>query len=278
MHPARAREGCQAGRMATPQAGRTREVADGVHLVTGTGVNWVIVAGSDGCTLVDTGYRGDRARLVSSLADLGFQPGDVAAVLLTHGHLDHIGSAQWLAERHGVPVLTGAAEVANVRREVTEQITPAESLLLARTPRGAGWLARSLLATRGSLGLAAPAARSAEPSLDADGALDVPGRPRPLVTPGHTSGHTCWWLPERGVLLTGDALVTGHDVCPGRGPQLLPAAFHHDADRAASVLAELTGLAGLTGADDEVVVVPGHGEAWTGTTTQAVRTALQRRV
>ena len=40
--------------------------------------------------------------------------------------------------------------------------------------------------------------------------IDVPGRPVPIATPGHTSGHTAFLVPGARVLLTGDALVTGH--------------------------------------------------------------------
>ncbi len=34
-------------------------------------------------------------------------------------------------------------------------------------------------------------------------ALDIPGRPVPVPTPGHTSGHSAFHLPERGALLVG---------------------------------------------------------------------------
>ena len=42
------------------------------------------------------------------------------------------------------------------------------------------------------------------------GPLDVPGHPVPVPTPGHTSGHCAFHLPDRGVLITGDALITAH--------------------------------------------------------------------
>ena len=38
------------------------------------------------------------------------------------------------------------------------------------------------------------------------GDLDVPGRPRVIPTPGHSPGHVAFHLPDRGVLIAGDAL------------------------------------------------------------------------
>jgi glyoxylase-like metal-dependent hydrolase (beta-lactamase superfamily II) len=38
-----------------------------------------------------------------------------------------------------------------------------------------------------------------------EGTLDVAGRPVVVHTPGHTCGHCCLHLPDRGVLLAGDA-------------------------------------------------------------------------
>src|SRR5512135_395445 len=46
-------------------------VADGVWLVTSTDVNWVLVAGADGVTLVDAGFPRDLPRVLSSLQQIG---------------------------------------------------------------------------------------------------------------------------------------------------------------------------------------------------------------
>jgi glyoxylase-like metal-dependent hydrolase (beta-lactamase superfamily II) len=97
----------------------------------------------------------------------------------------------------------------------------------------------------------------------------VPGAPVAVATPGHTSGHTSFHLPDRGALLTGDALMTGHALVRHGGPQLLPAFFNTDTGRARESLRRLRGLA----AD---VVVPGHGPAWRGSPDLAVRQALER--
>ncbi len=47
------------------------QAADGVWLVRGTDVNWVLVAGADGVTLVDAGYPRDMPQVLSSLQRIG---------------------------------------------------------------------------------------------------------------------------------------------------------------------------------------------------------------
>jgi glyoxylase-like metal-dependent hydrolase (beta-lactamase superfamily II) len=97
--------------------------------------------------------------------------------------------------------------------------------------------------------------------------LDVPGRPVVIHTPGHTSGHCSLHLPDRGVLLAGDAIMTEHAVGSDAGPQLLPSFFNTDNDLARRSLERLRPLA----AD---VVVPGHGPAFVGAPARAVELAI----
>ncbi|MFM1722048.1 MBL fold metallo-hydrolase [Rhodococcus sp. PAM 2766] len=73
-----------------------------------------------------------------------------------------------------------------------------------------------------------------------------------VATHGHTSGHTAFHLPQEGVVVTGDALVTAHPLSKIRGPQLLPPVFDH---AHGDTLAALDHLAGL----DADTIVPGHG-------------------
>ena len=89
-----------------------------------------------------------------------------------------------------------------------------------------------------------------------DEVLDVPGRPRVLHLPGHTPGSCGLVFEERGLVFTGDALVT-HDVYSGRsGPRLSARASNEDSQAA---------LASLQRGDLDVdLVLPGHGPAWTG--------------
>lgn len=54
-----------------------------------------------------------------------------------------------------------------------------------------------------------------------EGPLNLPGRPVPVATPGHTSGHTSLFLPNSGMLITGDAVDQALDQATthnGAGP------------------------------------------------------------
>jgi glyoxylase-like metal-dependent hydrolase (beta-lactamase superfamily II) len=103
----------------------------------------------------------------------------------------------------------------------------------------------------------------------AAGALDLPGRPVPVHTPGHTDGHAAFHLPEAGVLISGDALASGHPTSRIKGPQLLPDMFHHERARA---IASLDVLAALDGD----VMLPGHGPAHRGPLREAALLAKER--
>lgn len=100
------------------------------------------------------------------------------------------------------------------------------------------------------------------------GPLDVPGRPVVVLCPGHTFGHVALHLPAQGVLLSGDALVTLDPYTARTGPRIVAGAATADSPLN---LRSLDALA-ATGAS---VVLPGHGEPWTGGVVEAVRRARE---
>lgn len=241
-----------------------RQVADGTYLVHGGNTNWVILTDGDAVTLVDTGYPGDRRALLDSLAAVGSSPDAVAAVLITHAHNDHLGSAEYLRATHGTPVLLHEAEVPHARRDYLQQVSVGTVLRNAWRPGVLPWM-RHVLRTGGTEQhpVTAPAA------FPADGALDLPGRPVPVHTPGHTDGHCVYHLPDAGVVISGDALVSGHAISRIEGPQLLPDLFHHDRTRA---IASLDIVAGLEGD----LLLPGHGPLHQGPVKDAADLARER--
>ncbi|MFF4474987.1 MBL fold metallo-hydrolase [Streptomyces sp. NPDC001599] len=241
-----------------------RQVADGTYLVHGGNTNWVVLTDGDAVTLVDTGYPGDRRALLDSLAAVGSSPEAVAAVLITHAHNDHLGSAEYLRATHGTPVLLHEAEVPHARRDFLQQVSVGTVLRNAWRPGVLPWMVH-VLRTGGTEQhpVTAPAA------FPADGALDLPGRPVPVHTPGHTDGHCVYHLPDAGVVISGDALVSGHAISRIEGPQLLPDLFHHDRTRA---IASLDVIAGLEGD----VLLPGHGPVHRGPVKDAAARARER--
>ena len=237
------------------------QVADGVFWVRGALVNWYLLEDGRDLTLVDAGYPGDADDVEASIALSGHRVEDVRAVLLTHAHADHLGAVPRLSARHGIPVHTDPVEVPHARREHLEQVTVPTVLAHAWRPRVAAWALRALR-RGGTRDVRAPEVLP----FPTGGALDLPGAPVPVPTHGHTSGHTAFSLPRTGVVLTGDALVTGHPTSARRGPQLLPGFFSSDPERARAALDHLAGL-------DADVVLPGHGAAHRGPVRDAVRRA-----
>ncbi len=237
-----------------------REVAPGVWHARAKHVSWVLVVDGVEVTLVDTGYPGDRGRVMASLAKVGRSPADVAAVILTHAHPDHLGSAEHFRTVQGKPVLAHEHEAANATGRRIEQASIRTLLSMAWRPDVLVWAREAM-----TLGVTKVERLGAVETFTTE-ALDLPGRPVPVFTPGHTSGHCAFHLPDRGALLVGDALMTDHALSHPAGPTLLPTFFNHDNDQARASLDALAGLAAE-------VVVPGHGPAFVGSPAAAVAAA-----
>ncbi|GHH85272.1 MBL fold metallo-hydrolase [Streptomyces sulfonofaciens] len=240
------------------------QAADGVHLVHGSNTNWVVVAEGDAVTLIDTGYPGDRGLLLDSLAALGHRPEAVSAVLVTHAHSDHLGSVEHLNRAHGVPVYLHEAEVPHARREFLHQVSVGQVLANAWRPRVLPWVVHAMR----SGGLADVRVSSPQP-FPGPGPLDLPGRPVPVLTPGHTQGHCVYHLPDAGLVVSGDALVSGHAATGQRGPQLLPVMFDKDRAEARESLRIIEKL-------DADTLLPGHGPLHRGSVRSAAQLAYER--
>ncbi|MFJ9870503.1 MBL fold metallo-hydrolase [Streptomyces sp. NPDC101165] len=241
-----------------------RQVADGTYLVHGHNTNWVILKDGDAVTLVDTGYPGDRQGVLESLAVVGSSPEAVAAVLITHAHNDHVGSAEYLRSTYGTPVYLHPAEVPHARREFLQQATIGDVVRNSWRPGVVPWAVHVIRVG----GIEHNPVTAPEP-FPAEGALDLPGRPVPVHTPGHTDGHCVYHLPDAGIVISGDALATGHATSRLKGPQMLHDFFHHERSRAVASL-------DLIGALDGDTLLPGHGPVHRGSVRAAAEQARER--
>ncbi|MBE7163228.1 MAG: MBL fold metallo-hydrolase [Williamsia herbipolensis] len=228
--------------------GRVTEVADDVFLAEGTDVNWVLLREGRDVTLIDAGYPGDRIAVAESIRAVGARPDDVRAVLLTHAHIDHMGAANELFAQYAVPLFVDPVEVSHAHRDHLEQAGPAAVVRNITRPGVLPWSLRVVRAGA----LKKVALLHAQP-FPGTGPLDLPGRPVPVATHGHTSGHSAYFVPHAGVVVTGDALVTAHPVSTVDGPQILGPMFNHGTqDEALAAIGALEVL-------DAGVILPGHG-------------------
>ena len=220
-------------------------------------VNSYLVEESGEVTVIDAGAPGLWSRVPGELAAMGRSLDDVRAIVLTHGHTDHVGFAERARRERGWPVLVHEADEALAKHQVPN---PAKQGRLRLVPFSSflWWSLR-----RGLLRVPA----MTEVATFGDGAtLDVPGAPRVVLVPGHTPGSAALHLPGHDALFVGDAMATYAVTTGERGPRIAP--FSADPALALASLARLEPL-------DARLVLPGHGEAFTGGAAEAVRLARE---
>lgn len=182
----------------------TTELADGIWQLTPLpGVNTWAIRDDDGVTLVDAAMRQSVPRLVRQLRGLGIERGDVRRILLTHGHIDHLGGVAPL-RRTGVDatVQAGEADLPYVRTG-----TPPESDESTRSGR---------LFNRLPWWLSPPDPEGVDDAtaVPEHEVLPIGGGLIPVPTPGHTPGHTAFHLPAHGLVLGGDVVFNVFRLIP----------------------------------------------------------------
>jgi len=237
------------------------QVAEGIYRYGSRFHNWYLIEEGGKFTGVDAGCSKDWSEMESTMADLGKTPDDIEAVIISHGHADHVGFAAD-AHTHGVNVKIHEDDEFRLA-QTREGYSVGVSDLPFWRPRAIAFLVT--LVRHGVMTV--PKLEGAETFKDGD-VLDLPGRPRVLHTPGHTEGHSAFVLDDRGVVFTGDSLVSMDLVGPNDGPQLMPDVFHTDATQARGSLSRLAELT-------TTLALPGHGDPLQGSLANHIATALE---
>ncbi|GLR78516.1 MBL fold metallo-hydrolase [Azospirillum oryzae] len=217
-------------------------------------------AGDREWMLIDTGLIGTKGFIRSAAAERFGRDSRPAAIVMTHGHFDHVGALEHLAEEWDAPVyahplehpyLNGRAAYPPGDPSVGGGAMAALARFYPRKPVDVGSRLRAL---------------------PEDGS--VPGMPgwRWVHTPGHSVGHVSFWREQDRSMIVGDAFVTtgqesAYAVAVQRaemhGP---PMYFTVEWDKAKDSVARLAAL-------EPELVITGHGEPMKGA---EMRAALHR--
>lgn len=221
-------------------------------------VAWIGRSGSSGWVLVDAGIPG-TAGTIARISDERFSSPPMA-IVLTHGHFDHVGGLRSLAERWNVPIYAHALELPYLNG--TAAYPPPDPTV------GGGLMSTlSRVYPREPVDVSPWLQR-----LPQDGSIPPLPQWRWVHTPGHTPGHISLWRESDRTLIAGDAVITTRQesayAALTQEPEMHgpPAYYTQDWMAARDSVEHLAALQPET-------LVTGHGHAMRG---EEMRRALQR--
>lgn len=195
------------------------------------GITSLLVVGPDGHTLIDSGTDRGAEIVLTNIRALGFDPEDVAILLMSHEHFDHVGGMARLQAATGAKIVATRAAAAVLRSGVP--------------------------------GLDDPQANSSHPAFPSiTGAIEVLDGEHaqligdtvftPIVTPGHTPGALSWtWRDCEGRDCR--TIVYADSLNP------ISSDGYRFSDHPALVAAFRAGVAKVAAADCDLVIAPHPG-------------------
>ncbi len=165
--------------------------------------------------LIDTGVAGSEAAIYDYLDRTGKRPKDIAGIVLTHSHPDHIGAARAIQQETGCLIAVHPAErswIEDVDKQARERPVPGLHSLVGGSAR-------------------------VDRTLNDGDVVDLGAglRLEVIHTPGHSAGSVSLLLRESGVLFSGDAVPVSGEM-----------PIYEDAAASTASVARLRAMPGIT--------------------------------
>lgn len=150
-----------------------------------------LIRGEELC-LIDSGVASSEIMIFDYMAKIGLEPADISLLILTHSHPDHIGSAKNIKAKSNCKVAANPNEIKwieDVELQAKERPVPNFHSLV-----------------EGSV--------EVDEILEDGDIIDL-GKNislKVIHTPGHSKGSISLFIPEEGVLFSGDAIPIKGDL------------------------------------------------------------------
>ncbi len=209
------------------------------------------LAGEPGWVLIDAGLPGSAEAIFQAASERFGPDTPPAAIVLTHGHFDHVGALAELANEWQTPIYAHRLE--------HPYLNGSRAYPPPRTDVGGGLMTRAAaLFPRRPVNVSRWLALLSEHS-------EVPFMPgwRVIHTPGHTPGHVSLWREADHTLIAGDAFITTRQESAyavlTQKPEMHgpPRYYTPDWDQARESVRKLSAL-------EPELVISGHGQAMQG--------------
>lgn len=177
-------------------SGRVVAIQPDIHMYTVQIVNLFFVGVKNDWVLVDAGMPRSADDVLEQTEKLFGEGAKPKAIVLTHGHFDHVGALEELVQRWDVPVYAHEMELPYLtgKRDYPKPDATVEGGLVAKM---------SPMFPTEAINISGKVQ-----ALPTDGTVPpMPGW-RWIHTPGHSPGHISLFRPADRVLIAGDAFVT----------------------------------------------------------------------
>ena len=215
----------------------TLKIVDGIYQVEGANCNVYLVEDGDKLILVDTGLPRSDKKIIKYIESLGRKPSDVSTVVITHFHIDHVGSLKKVLEATGSKVAVGKFDAEIV---AGKKSPPKPKNLMIRAFNSVikpEPIETDLILKEG----------------DKVGGLTV------ILTAGHSEGSISLIDTQRKVIFVGDALRFMNGKLTGP-----PERFTLDSAKATESIGKISTF-------DFDVMLSGHGEPLVGNASEKVK-------